>query len=138
MAGHGLVGQGQGRPRAPHQGPGGGKEGGEPGAVLRHLAAVVAGATYGLAEPAVTADFQEPAAGHFQALAKEAADMRQALEDRKVIERAKGAIMRRVGVGEDEAFARLRKLSGEQNLKLVEVGRSILAAEEVFSQLDRT
>src|SRR5205823_1217320 len=35
---------------------------------------------------------------HFQTLAKEAADLRQALEDRKLIERAKGAVMRRLSV----------------------------------------
>jgi response regulator NasT len=75
---------------------------------------------------------------HFQALAKEAADLRQALEDRKVIERAKGALMRRLRVDEEEAFRRLRSFASEQNLKLVEVGRRILAAEEVFSHLDRT
>src|SRR5262249_50697508 len=38
---------------------------------------------------------------HFQTLAREAADLRQALEDRKVIERAKGAVVRRVGVDEE-------------------------------------
>jgi response regulator NasT len=74
---------------------------------------------------------------HFQALAREAADLRQALEDRKVIERAKGAIMRRLRVDKEEAFRRLRSHASEQDLKLVEVGRRILAAEEVFSQLDR-
>jgi response regulator NasT len=75
---------------------------------------------------------------HFQALAKEAQDLRQALEDRKVIERAKGALMKRLRVDEEEAFRRLRSFASEQNVKLVEVGRRILAAEEVFSHLDRT
>jgi response regulator NasT len=74
---------------------------------------------------------------HFQALAKEAADLRQALEDRKVIERAKGALMKRLRVDEEEAFRRLRSFAAGQNLKLVEAGRRILAAEEVFSQVDR-
>ena len=74
---------------------------------------------------------------HFQALVKEAAELRQALDERKVIERAKGALMKRLRVDEAEAFRRLRSLASEQNLKLVEVGRRIVAAEEVFSQLDR-
>jgi AmiR/NasT family two-component response regulator len=74
---------------------------------------------------------------HLQALTMEGADLRQALEDRKVIERAKGALMRRLRVDEEEAFRRLRSLASEHNLKLVEVGRRIVAAEEVFSQLDR-
>jgi response regulator NasT len=75
---------------------------------------------------------------HFQALGKEASDLRQALEDRKVVERAKGILMRRMGVDEEEAFRRLRTLASSQNLKLVEVGRRILTAEEIFAQLDRT
>jgi response regulator NasT len=75
---------------------------------------------------------------HFLALSKEASDLRQALEDRKVIERAKGILMRRLAVDEDEAFRRLRSLASSQNLKLVEVGRRVLTAEDIFGQLDRT
>jgi response regulator NasT len=73
---------------------------------------------------------------HFQALSREAADLRQALEDRKVIERAKGALMRRLRVDEEEAFRRLRKLASGENLKLVDLSHRILAAEEVFARLD--
>jgi two-component system, response regulator PdtaR len=75
---------------------------------------------------------------HFVALSKEAADLRQALEDRKVIEKAKGVVMKRMRVDEDEAFRRLRKHASDQNLKLVQVGKQILAAEEIFHYLDRT
>ena len=75
---------------------------------------------------------------HFQALAKEAADLRQALEDRKVIEKAKGVVMKRLRVDEEEAFRRLRKLASDHNLKLVEVGRRVITAEEIFHQLERT
>jgi AmiR/NasT family two-component response regulator len=74
---------------------------------------------------------------HFVAAVKEAADLKQALEDRKVIERAKGSVMKRVRVEEEEAFRRLRKLASDQNRKLVEVSRRIVEAEEVFHQLDR-
>jgi response regulator NasT len=75
--------------------------------------------------------------GHFLALSKEASDLRQALDDRKVIERAKGAVMRRLGVDEAEAYRRLRSLASGQNLKLIEVGREILAAEDVMGQFER-
>jgi response regulator NasT len=74
---------------------------------------------------------------HFQQLSKEASTLRQALEDRKLIERAKGAVMRRSGVGEEEAFRRLRKAASEQNRRLVEVAQEVLAAEEVFQTLDK-
>jgi len=74
---------------------------------------------------------------HYVALSKEAADLRQALEDRKVIERAKGSIMKRLRVDEDEAFRRLRKFASDHNQKLVEVGGRINSAEEIFHQLER-
>ena len=66
----------------------------------------------------------------FQALRKEAADLRQALEDRKVIERAKGVIMKRGQMDEQEAFRRLQKLASEKSRKLVEIAQMILIAEE--------
>ena len=62
----------------------------------------------------------------FQALRKEAADQRQALEDRKVIERAKGLLMKTAGLDEEEAFRRLRKLARDRNQKLVEVARGVV------------
>jgi response regulator NasT len=69
----------------------------------------------------------------YQALRREAAELRQALEDRKLIERAKGVVMRRVGLDEEEAFRRLRRFASERNKKLAEVARTILEAEEVFA-----
>jgi response regulator NasT len=72
----------------------------------------------------------------FQALRREADSLRQSLEDRKVIERAKGAVVRRVGLPEAEAFRRLRKCASDHNQKLVEVAQRVLAAEEVFASLD--
>jgi len=74
----------------------------------------------------------------WRALRKEAADLRQALEDRKLVERAKGIVTRRVNVPEAEAFRRLRKLASDQNRRLAEVSRDILVAEEVFDKLDRS
>jgi response regulator NasT len=72
----------------------------------------------------------------FRAVRREAADLRQALEDRKVIERAKGAVMRRVKLNEQDAFRRLRKLASDQNRKLVDVAQTVLRAEEIFHALE--
>jgi response regulator NasT len=69
-----------------------------------------------------------------QSLNGQVAELRQDLEDRKVIERAKGAVMRRLRVDE-EAFTRMRQLANNQNRKLVEVAQQILRAEEVFGAL---
>jgi response regulator NasT len=68
----------------------------------------------------------------FQELRKESADLRQALEDRKVIERAKGALMKRGGLDEQGAFQRLQKLASDKNLKMAVVARMIVLAEEAF------
>src|SRR5207245_225326 len=75
--------------------------------------------------------------GHFRTLAREAADLRQALEDRKLIERAKGAVMRRLRVDEEEAFRLLRKRASDHNHKLAEAAQQVLAAEEVFHLMER-
>ena len=74
---------------------------------------------------------------HFQALARETADLRQALADRKLIEKAKGILMKRMGVSEEEAFRRMRKLATDKNLKLSEVARKTIASDEIFSQFDK-
>src|SRR5262249_30792150 len=54
----------------------------------------------------------------FQELRKEAADLRQALEDRKIIERAKGIMMKVAHLDEQTAFRRLQKIASDKNLKL--------------------
>jgi response regulator NasT len=69
----------------------------------------------------------------FEALHKQADDLRQAIEDRKLIERAKGTLMARAGLSEADAFRRLQTLSNEKNLKMVEIARMIVTAEEAFS-----
>lgn len=66
----------------------------------------------------------------FHALFQQAADLRQALEDRKVIERAKGILMKRTGLDEQQAFRRLQKVASEKNCKLIEIAKSIVIAEE--------
>jgi response regulator NasT len=68
----------------------------------------------------------------FEALRQEATDLRQALEDRKTVERAKGILMRRANLDEQQAFSRMQKLSRDESRKLVEIARSILIAETAF------
>jgi two-component system, response regulator PdtaR len=71
-----------------------------------------------------------------QALARENAELRQALEERKLLERAKGVVMKRLHVDEEEAFLRLRQLSNNRSRKLAEVVREVLDGEEVFRALE--
>jgi AmiR/NasT family two-component response regulator len=68
----------------------------------------------------------------FQALRKESDNLKQALEDRKVIERAKGILMKKAGLDEHDAFRRLQKLASDKNRKLVEIAHMILTAEEAL------
>ncbi len=68
----------------------------------------------------------------FQALRREAADLRQALEDRKIIERAKGILMTQGAVDEAEAFRRLQKLAMNSNRKLIDVAQMMLTVGDAF------
>jgi response regulator NasT len=69
----------------------------------------------------------------FRALQQQAEDLQHALEDRKLVERAKGILMKRSGIDEPAAFRRLQKLSSEKNKKMVEIAKMIITAEEAFS-----
>jgi AmiR/NasT family two-component response regulator len=69
----------------------------------------------------------------FQALQKEANDLRQALADRKLIERAKGLLMKHLNVDEQEAFRRLQKLASSKNKKLIEIAEMVLTAAEALN-----
>jgi two-component system, response regulator PdtaR len=67
------------------------------------------------------------------ALQQEAADLRQALQERKLIERAKGAIMQRAGVEEAEAHRRLSHLATAHHLKQVQMAQWVLMVAEAFA-----
>src|SRR5262249_18503968 len=67
----------------------------------------------------------------------EITDLRKALEDRKVIERAKGLVMRYAGQDEQEAFRRLRRVASDRNRKLVEVAQNVVVAAEVFQEIEQ-
>lgn len=68
-----------------------------------------------------------------EVLRKEAADLRQALADRKVIEQAKGILMRVTGVSEKDAFRRLQELAADKNQKLIDAARTVLSLEKTLA-----
>jgi response regulator NasT len=68
----------------------------------------------------------------FQALRKETADLRQALDDRKVIEQAKRVLMESARLDEPAAFRRLQKLASEKNRKLIDIAHMVLTASEAM------
>ncbi|HVM61164.1 MAG TPA: response regulator [Verrucomicrobiae bacterium] len=57
--------------------------------------------------------------------------MREALESRKIVERAKGILMRQTGMDEESAYLRLQKTARNENRKLVDVARGIITAEQL-------
>ena len=67
--------------------------------------------------------------GVFSQLQDELEMARTALSDRKLIDRAKGIIMAREGLDEQEAYAVLRKAAMNQQRRISDVARAIVAAE---------
>lgn len=60
-------------------------------------------------------------------LASEVSDLKQALEDRKIIERAKGMLMAGQNLSESEAFTALRTTAQNDRIRLVEAAHRLLA-----------
>jgi len=74
-----------------------------------------------------------------QALRRELADTRNelnelstALQDRKVIDRAKTLLMQRQQLSEEAAYAKLRKTAMDKNLKIVEVAQRMLDVADLL------
>jgi response regulator NasT len=67
----------------------------------------------------------------------ETRQLRQTLEERKVIERAKGRIMERLNLTEDDAFRRLRRAAMNSRRPMVEIARALLVSESVTEDLPR-
>ena len=59
----------------------------------------------------------------------ELAEVRQQLENRKTIERAKGILMRRTGLSEQEAYRILQRTSQDRSVPMVDVAREVLESE---------
>ena len=66
---------------------------------------------------------------------RETLALRRSLEDRKVIERAKGRLMARYQLSEDEAFHRLRRAAMDSRRPMVDIARALLVSESVASDV---
>jgi two-component system, response regulator PdtaR len=62
----------------------------------------------------------------------DAAGLKDQLETRKLVERAKGILMDRLGLSEQEAFRKLQKASQDENRKMREIADSVIRAEKMF------
>ncbi|EEX09141.1 response regulator receiver [Ruegeria lacuscaerulensis ITI-1157] len=122
------------------------------GPLERPVAMFVSGAAGGLAKAAVEAGVSayvvdglqaerikpviDTAIARFQVLRQmrtELAETRRALEERKVIDRAKGLLMKAKGVSEEEAYARLRKTAMNQNRRVADVAEALVTASGLLS-----
>ncbi|SHE32297.1 response regulator receiver and ANTAR domain protein [Ruegeria intermedia] len=122
------------------------------GPLERPVAMFVSGAAGGLARSAVEAGVSayvvdglkaerikpviDIAIARFQILRQmraELAETRRALEERKVIDRAKGLLMKSKGLQEDEAYALLRKTAMNRNRRVADVAEALVTASELLS-----
>ncbi len=72
----------------------------------------------------------ETAIARFHAFARlkaELAATKAALEERKVIDRAKGLLMKMKGIGEDEAYALLRKTAMDQGKRVADIAAALVS-----------
>lgn len=67
----------------------------------------------------------------FRTMEREVGNLKEALETRKVIERAKGVLMETHGLRESEAFHRIRKTSMDARKSMKEVAEAILLAHDM-------
>jgi response regulator NasT len=68
----------------------------------------------------------------FSRLQTELEQTKNALEDRKVIDRAKGILMKRKGLSEEQAYDLLRRTAMNENKKIAEIAQSVITASEMF------
>jgi AmiR/NasT family two-component response regulator len=74
---------------------------------------------------------------HEQRLREELADVSGRFEERKLVDRAKGILMRARQVSEDEAFRVLRAASMHSNLRVGQVSRQVIAAAGFAEAINR-
>lgn len=68
----------------------------------------------------------------FERLSRELEQARTELAERKVIERAKGILMKTRSIPEEEAYALLRKTAMNEKKKLVEIAQSVVTAAQLL------
>jgi len=99
---------------------------------------IASGVSAYLAKPIDTRELQAAlqlaAARHaeFQALEAEVDRAQQALEDRKLVERAKGLLMSALDISEQDAFRRLQVTARERNLRLADVASRIVEQQQLL------
>jgi response regulator NasT len=68
----------------------------------------------------------------FNQLRDELDRTKQQLEERKLVDRAKGILMKQRNVNEEDAYALMRKAAMNENLKLSDIAQSVITAAKLF------
>lgn len=68
----------------------------------------------------------------FRSLKTEVVDLKDAIETRKLVERAKGILMKRCNISEEEAFKLLQAHSQKENKKMREIADNIISASKLI------
>ena len=68
-----------------------------------------------------------------QSMQKQITELKNTLQDRIIIEKAKGVIMKNKQLDEDKAYVYLRNYSMDRGLKMVDVANMINATEELMN-----
>jgi response regulator NasT len=108
----------------------------DPGLIERSIeTGVSAYLTKPIDERQLGAAIQHAAARHdeFLRLEAEVTRAQQALEDRKLVERAKGILMDGLGLTEAEAFRRIQRLARDRNKRLADVAALLIDNQAVLS-----
>jgi len=69
----------------------------------------------------------------YQSLKDELSKVKNSLEERKVIDRAKGILMKHKQCSEEDAYQLLRKSAMQSNQRIIEVARSLIASVDLLS-----
>jgi len=86
-------------------------------------------------DPARVKTIVDVAVAHFedfQELREQLAQANLKLSERKLVERAKGVLMKTRGLGEEAAYSLLRKFAMDRKLKLSEVARQVIDAADLL------
>jgi response regulator NasT len=68
----------------------------------------------------------------FATLRQELKEARSALEERKLVEQAKGILTRSRGISETDAYALLRRTAMNQNRRIADIAQSLVTASELL------
>lgn len=73
----------------------------------------------------------------FQAMREELEQTKSTLAERKLVEKAKGILMRQTRMDEEAAYKAMRKMAMDRNIKIVDLARTLIAATELLEPQGR-